>query len=118
MDRYFYSIESDESGNKVVHLFGNIYDSEDGTETHYRIGEWKFFIVPVAEIIRMIKTEALEEHLYDKGYYSLENITEEQAVEFRDTYFDGSSGTELYIGDITEDTPYGDYWFEWREQDE
>ncbi len=117
MDRYFYAIESDKCGNKVVHLFGNIYDSEDGTETHYRIGGWKFFIVPVVEIIHMIKTETLEELLCDKEYCSLENITEKRAVGYCDM-FKRLYGTELYIGDITEDTPCGYYWFEWRQENE
>lgn len=45
MNRYFYTVESDDSGNKVVHFVGNIYNNNDGEEQNYKIDEWIFFIL-------------------------------------------------------------------------
>ena len=40
MDRYFYTIECDADGNKIIHMLGNVYFNDaDGTETDHRHAE-------------------------------------------------------------------------------
>lgn len=111
-NRYFYSVELDENGKKRVHLFGNIYDNDDGTDTNYRVGEWKFLYQTIEDVVLMADTDTFGEWANNETFDALDDITEEEAIETANEYFSGSSGTELYMGDLTEDTPCGDYWWE------
>ena len=119
MDRYFYSIELDENGNKIIHMSGNVYHNDgDETETCYRIAEWTFLYIPIEKAKQMCQDVVdaegylvFEDFLQERVSY-LEDITEIEAQTICKRYFNGNPGTELCITDITDITPCGDYWFE------
>ena len=111
MDRYFYSVEMD-GDRKVVHVSGNVYFNDvDETEDCYRIAEWTFLYIYLDVLAELVENDIFYEYINERVNY-LGNITEEQAIEICENYFDGTSGTELHIFDVNEDTPCGDYWFE------
>lgn len=112
MDRYFYSVETDR-GQKVVHISGNVYfNDNDGTETCYRCAEWTWMYMSIKELKeRLQDTDKFFDYLCQKVAY-LDDLTEQQAIDTCNQYFDGGSGVELYIGEVNEDTPCGNYWFE------
>ena len=43
MNRYFYSVESD-NGVMFLHLSGNVYKNDSGEENDYCCAEWTFFL--------------------------------------------------------------------------
>lgn len=111
MDRYFYSIGMD-GDRKVIHLSGNVYFNDgDETETCYRIAEWVFLYFDVEEAQMMLNTDTFFDYIYTRINY-IGDISKKEADEMCKSYFNGQSGTELHISDITADTPCGDYWFE------
>lgn len=112
MDRYFYSVELDDDGKKVVHLFGNVYLNDiDRTKYDYVYDEWVWFCVTLDEIKIGIRDNWLFEHFWENVKYS-GKMTKEDAIATCEQYFDGKPGTHLSIGDVNEDTPCGDYWFD------
>lgn len=48
MNRYFYSVESD-NGVMFLHLFGNVYKNDSRDEKDYSCAEWTHFYVKVEE---------------------------------------------------------------------
>lgn len=111
LERYFYSIELDKDGNKVIHLSGNVYLNDvDTTESNYRIAEWTFFYIPVAEAKEMFANDTFYEYVNERVNY-LGDITKKEANDICELYHCGKSGTELHIQDISEETPCGNYWF-------
>ena len=108
MDRYFYIIEQDENGHKVIHMQGNIYANGDGD---FRHAEYTFLFFSVSLAQNMIDDESFFATL-DENVDYIEDITEKTAVARTEKYFDGDSGTQLHISDITEHTPCGCYYFE------
>lgn len=112
MDRYFYTIECDVYGNKVIHMLGNVYFNDaDESETDHRHAEWTFMFLPIKEVIKMFEDDEFYEFLNQRVAY-LGDITLSQAKEICESYFNGRPGMELHIKNINEDTPCGDYWFE------
>ena len=112
MDRYFYSVEVDCEGNKVIHLSGNVYCNDgDDTETNHRIAEWTFLYITMDELKELIKNDHFYEYVNERVNY-LGDISEEEALKACDQYFDGNPGTYLHIADVDEETPCGDYCFE------
>ena len=112
MDRYFYSLEKDDNGKRIIHLSGNVYYNDgDETEMNYRIAEWVWMYIDVTKAKKMQSENKFFEYIFDKIEY-IGDLTETEAREMCKTYFNGTSGTELWITDITETTPCGDYWFE------
>lgn len=111
MDRYFYSVELDDDGNKVVHISGNIYWTSDEAETNYRCAEWTFFYIPMNKLKALIEVDWFCEYVDERIDY-LGDLTEEDALEACECYFDGKPGTYLHIADVNEKTPCGHYWFE------
>lgn len=112
MDRYFYSVELDYDGNKVVHLSSNVYWNDvDTSETDYRCAEWTFFYIPINELKEFIKNDHFYEYVNEKIDY-LCDLTETSANEICAHYFDGNPGTYLHITDVDETTPCGNYWSE------
>ena len=105
MDRYFYIIE-EENGKKYIHMSGNVYANGDG---NYRLAEWTFFYTPTSEIynVRDFLSDANSRVDY------MGDITEEEAEEISNTYFNGEAVPKLQLEDITEDTPRGEYWCEY-----
>ena len=111
MDKYFYSVEMD-GDRKVVHIFGNIYLNDgDETETCYRIAEWTGLYIEINKLSELIDNDNFWEYVNEKIDYC-GDITEKQAKEMCDRFFNGVAGIELDIDLVNEDTPCGDYWFE------
>ena len=52
----------------------------------------------------------------DEWVCYLDNISEESAQNICYRYFGDYSGIELSIADISENTPVGDYWFDYKER--
>lgn len=112
MDRYFYSVELDEYGNKAVHLSGNVYFNDaDETESNYRCAEWTFFYIPISWLKELFKYDQFYDYVDEKVNY-LGDLTEEEAIKVCASYFNGKPGTYLHITDVDEETPCGDYWSE------
>ncbi len=112
MDRYFYAVELDDDGNKVIHMSGNVYWNDvDTTDTDYRCAEWTFFYIPINELKELIKNDWFYEYVNERVDY-LGDLTEAEAIETCDQYFNGKPGVYLHIKDINEETPCGDYWFD------
>lgn len=107
MDRYFYIIEQGIS-QKVIHMQGNIYASDDGKYTY---AEWTFLYMEIPEAKNRIEAGTFFEHINMQISY-IGDISQEAVTEAMENYFDGEPGTELHISDITENTPCGCYWFE------
>ena len=113
MDRYFYSVELDDNGNKIVHLSGNVYyhDCSEDPEQDYRYAEYCGFYLTISEIAELVTKNELFETLYEEVKYE-GYLTEEEAIETCNKYFMGQPGINLHIKDVNENTPCGDYWFE------
>lgn len=111
MDRYFYSVEMEEN-HKVVHLSGNIYyNNVDETETCFRIATWTGFYFTMKELKWFIEKDCFHDYINEEVDY-MGDLTEEEAAEMCQTYFNGAPGRLLNIKHVNEDTPCGDYWFE------
>ena len=112
MDRYFYSVELDDYGNKVIHLFSNVYLNDgDTTETKYRCAEWTFFYIPIEKLKKLIKNNRFYDYIDENMNYMCD-ITKTSAMELCSNYFDGNPGAYLRIEDVNEETPCGNYWSE------
>lgn len=111
MDRYFYTVEETD-GCKEIHFFGNVYfNDSDETDKRFRLAEWTGLYVTVQKLKELLEEDMLWEYINEQVAY-LTNLTEDEAIDMCEVYFDGSSGTKLDIRNIDEETPCGDYWFE------
>lgn len=111
MDRYFYSIEMD-GDHKVVHMFGNVYyNNADETDKCFKLAEWTGFFIAVDKLKELLDDDTFFEYINEKVNY-LSDLTEDEAVEACQVYFNGEPGKQLRITAVDEDTPCGDYWFE------
>lgn len=112
MDRYFYSVELDDDGYKIIHLSGNVYFNDvDTTEKDYRCAEWTWLYITINELKELIKNDWFYEYVNEKVAY-LGDLTKAEAIETCVNYFGGQPGTYLRITDVNEDTPCGNYWSE------
>ena len=112
MDRYFYTLERDDKGKQIIHLSGNVYfNDNDETETCYRYAEYVGFEIEVTKAKQMFENNEFFNSTDERVKY-LEDTTEIEAKEICKCYFNGTSGAELCIANITENTPCGDYWME------
>lgn len=110
MDRYFYSVELNEDGDKVVHMSGNIFLNDvDETETNYRCALWVFLYMSLEKLKDAIEKNWLFDYLCENVRYE-DDITEAEAVYGCEHYFDGESGMHMPIMHINEETPCGNYW--------
>ena len=50
-DNTVFGIETNENGERVVHVFGYGYCADDGTDTDCRFVEYTFFYVPLNEVL-------------------------------------------------------------------
>ena len=115
MDRYFYSVE-DFGDRKEIHISGNVYFNDvDETETNYRIAEWTGLSLSLEKVKELLDDDCFFEYINEQVNY-LEYITKEEALEICDTFWEGDSGVELDIRDVTLDTPCGYYWFDGGKQ--
>ena len=110
MDRYFYSVELNEDGNKVVHMSGNIYwNDADETETNYRCALWTFLYMSIEELKDAIEKRWLFDCLYENVKYE-ENLPKAEAIDGCNRYFDGQPGTHMKLMCVNEETSCGNYW--------
>lgn len=111
MDRYFYIVE-ETNGHKEIHFSGNVYYNDgDETDKCFRLAEWTGFFITVDKLRELLEDDTFFEYINEKVNY-LSDLTEDEAVEACETYFNGESGKWLSIRYVDEDTPCGDYWFE------
>ena len=112
MNRYLYTVEVDDEGNKVVHFYANIYlNDADETEYTHRIAEWTFLYFDLPELDAALKNNTLYDQLNEAVAY-IGDLTENEAKKACDEYFDGYPGNELYISQVNQETPFGEYWFD------
>lgn len=112
MDRYFYSVELNDDGNKEIHMYGNIYlNDTDMSETNYRIAEWTGLYVTLNELKELFEDDYFFEYVNEKVNY-LGDITKEDAIESSSKYFEGYPGECLHIKNVNAETICGDYWFD------
>lgn len=112
MDRYFYAIELDTDGNKILHLSGNIYYNDaDDTETNYRHAEWVYFYIPINEVAKLISNDTFYDYINERVHY-LSDCNEEEALEICELYWDGNPGINLHIKNVNFKTECGEYWFD------
>lgn len=111
----FFSIDPDGNGGKEIHIGGYIYASDiDEGEGYWRNVEFTFCIIPLDEFIKNVKEDEdyigiLESEI--KQY--IVDCTEEEVVEYINNYFNGKPADyTLTYEEITEDTPCGNYCFE------
>lgn len=110
MDRYFYCVELDEDGNKVIHMSGNVYCNDaDETETNYRCALWVFLYMSIEELKDAIERYWLFEYLCENVKYE-EDITEEEAIDACKHYFDGTPGVHMSLKNVNAETSCGNYW--------
>ena len=111
MHKYFYIIENKDE-KRAVHMQGNIfYNSSDSSNKKYRSAEWNFLYFDIEEAQLMLDTDTFYEFINEKVNY-LGDYTKKEALDLCKNYFNGRSGTELHISDITNETPCGEYWFD------
>ena len=111
MDRYFYSVEMD-GDQKVVHMFGNIYyNNADETDTCFKHAEWVGMYIPIEELKEFLENDDFFDYINERVVY-LDSLTEEEAIEACQVYFNSEPGKWLNIKHVNENTPCGDYWFE------
>jgi hypothetical protein len=111
MDRYFYIVEMD-GDRKVVHISGNIYyNNGDITEKCFRLAEWTGMYITVDKLKELLAEDIFYEYINEKVNY-MGDLTEDEAVDMCQVYFNGEPGKWLNIKHVNEDTPCGDYWFE------
>ena len=98
--------------NLPVHLLRNVYLNDSTTDSIncYRIAEWTFFYLTPDEIKLLFEEDLFYEYINENVNY-LGDLTEKTAKETCKCYYNGKSGTELHIKNVTHDTPCGDYWF-------
>lgn len=113
MDRYFYFIESDPyTHEKFVHLSGNVYFNDaDETEMDYRLAEWAGLYIALPHVKDMLENDTFYDRINEIVNY-ITDITKVHAQKICSTYFCGTSGEELHIKNVDENTPCGEYWFE------
>ena len=91
---------------------GYTYDSEcDNGSGTWRLVEPCFVIVPVAEFIEGVKgSEDYVDGLISEAKQYIEDLDEQGVVECINEYFNGQPADyRLGYGEITEDTPCGNY---------
>lgn len=112
MNKFYYILEEDKNGNKVIHIQGNIYYNGSVTfADSYKCTEWSFLYLQVAEAKYMLETDTFYEYLFSRVDYICD-LSEAEATKNCQTYFNGQPGTKLNIEDITDETPCGNYYFD------
>lgn len=107
----FYTIYEGEDGVKRIHIFGYCYKADD----HWANMECNHFTDTVKEFVANIKADA---NYVDNTYQILNQYqgdhSPQEMADIINRYFDGKPADRyLAYGDITEDTPCGDYVCEW-----
>lgn len=114
----FYTIFEDQ-GVKYIHVFGYSYKSdsmeyvseENPDGVYWANMECSWFILPLEELLAGMKEN---EDFIDETYEGLnqyqDDLTPEEMTDCINHYFDGHcADAYLYFGELTMDTPCGDY---------
>ena len=111
----FFSIEENNNGEKQVHIGGYIYSSdEDNGDGYWRNVEFSFCIIPLEEFIKNLEEDDnYIDTIESENKQYIGDCTDEDAVEIINSYFDDNPADyTLHYGEITMDTPCGNYCFE------
>lgn len=111
----FFSIDPDGNGGKEIHIGGYIYASDtDFGDGYWRNVEYTFCIIPLKEFIKnLVEDEDYINNIESEIKQYIGDCTEEDVVECINNYFNGKPADyTLTYGEITEDTPCGNYCFE------
>lgn len=111
IDRFFYSIEEID-GVKKVRFMGNIYENDENSlDDRYRISVWPQLYMMLNEFVEFRNTKKLYDFLY--GQISMyEKLTKEELIDKCKHFFSGEPGKRLFISEVNEKTPCGNYWFD------
>lgn len=111
-DRYFYSVETVDSGKKYVHLSGNVYENDaDESETNFRIAEWAGMAIPIDVLQALIQDGEFFDYVNERVAY-LKDVTQADAIKAIEAWHNGVEGSYLHINEVTVETAEGDYWFQ------
>ena len=103
----FYSIETVD-GKKQIHINGTLWKSDD----EWRHSEYVFLIIPLEEFIAEYAKSRDDyiDLLYSEAKTGISEFSEKQAEDCIQEYFNGNPPEgRLHWGDITMDTPDGNY---------
>lgn len=105
----FYSIETDDKGEKQIHFSGWIEKNDDG----WRYVEVCFFIEPLRDFVKnFAENEDYLNEEYSRYKQYICDVTEEETVNIINSYFNGSPADYiLSYSDVTMNTPCGNYIF-------
>ena len=112
----FYSIDPDGKGGKEIHIMGYMYESDtDEGEGYWRNVEFTFCIIPLDEFIKNYnEDDGYIDHIESEIKQYMGDHTDEEIVKMINNYFNGHPAEyDLHFGEITMDTPCGDYCFEY-----
>ena len=111
-DLDFYSIEPDGNGGKQIHVFGYCYtEGEDNGDGPWRNVEFTGFIEPLQDFVENLKQDMdyVYDHASELTQY-ISDLTDEWMANVINHYFNGhTANRRLAYGEITMDTPCGDY---------
>lgn len=113
LDKYFYIIE-EVNGKKMIHMQGNVYRNYLDRNCECRHAEWTFLYLEIEEAKAMVKERSLFDYL-DENIAYLGDVSEAEAEDMCNNYFNDSPGIKLNITDVDNDTPCGEYWCNYRE---
>lgn len=112
----FFSIDPDGKGGKEIHIMGYMYESDtDEGEGYWRNVEFTFCIIPLDEFIKNYnEDDGYIDHIESEIKQYMGDHTDEEIVKMINNYFNGHPAEyDLHFGEITMDTPCGDYCFEY-----
>ena len=106
----FYTIV-EMGGKKMVHILGFVYCAEGSCTNNedeiYRGVEVSDLYFPLDEFLSMDKNEIWD--IAGEHTQYIDDLTEEKTVEKMQQYFDGEPVVEMPFGNLTMDTPEGNY---------
>ena len=111
----FFSIDSDGNGGKQIHIGGYVYPSDtDEGEGYWRNVEFSFCIIPLAEFIKNLEEDDDYIDTIESGVKQyIGDCTDNEVIDIINNYFNGKPADyTLRYGEITMDTPCGNYCFE------
>lgn len=111
----FFSIDPDGKGSKEIHIGGYVYpsDTDDG-DGYWRNVEFSFCIIPLDEFIKNLKEDDdYINYIESEIKQYIGDCTDDEVVGIINNYFSGKPADyTLRYGEITMDTPCGNYCFE------
>lgn len=110
LDRYFYTVELDSNNQKVIHLLANLeVNNTNEFDKKYCLNEWSGMYLSIEDFKHKSRSAEAAMDIFEEIKYT-KDLTEDEAKEILETYFDGKPGTRLRFGKLNQDTPCGCYW--------